>query len=163
MKVKSKQTNSTDCIVCGIHNPLGLNASFYETEDGKCVSTFTFKKEHQSYPNRTHGGMISAIIDETIGRLLWVTNPGEYAVTMKLNIEFHKAVPYEKTLKCVATLSKMSKMTFEGEAEILDEKGTMLAKGNALYFRLPPQKISGDDVDTSNFNIMVPDDVTEID
>ena len=163
MKVKHKQALSRDCLICGVDNGLGLHAHFYEMEDGKMISTFTFKEEHQSYPGRVHGGMIAAVIDETIGRLLWIEDPNGYAVTMKLNIEDHKPVPYGEPLKCVASLKRMSKMTFEGEAEIKDEKGTMLAKGNALYFRLAVDKITGEEgTDVSAFNIDVPDDVKDI-
>ena len=42
MKVLKKQTNSKDCFICGIENKLGVNASFYEMEDGKLYSLFKF-------------------------------------------------------------------------------------------------------------------------
>ncbi len=164
MKVKRKQPGSKDCLVCGKDNPLGIHAQFYELEDGKCVSTFAFGTVHQSYPHRTHGGMIAAVIDETIGRLLWIEDPNGYGVTMKLNIEYHKPVPYDEPLRCVASLKRMSKMTFEGVAEIKNEKGEMLARGDALYFRMPVDKITGiENTEVDDFNVMIPDNVKDID
>ncbi len=163
MKVKAKQASSHDCIVCGIDNPLGLHADFYQMQDDSLIALAAFREEHQSYPSRTHGGMISALIDETIGRLLWIKHPEEYAVTMKLNIEFHKAVPYGVPLKCVAHLTKDNRMAFEGEAKIIDGNGNMLAKGTALYFKLDAAKITGiEDIRYDDINIMVPDDVKDI-
>ncbi len=163
MKVKRKQPGSKDCIICGQDNSLGLHAHFYEMEDGKLISTFTFKSEHQSYPGRVHGGMIAAVIDETVGRLLWIEDPKAYAVTMRLNIEYHKPVPYDVPLRCVATMNKLSKMTFEGSAEIKNEEGQMLAKGTALYFRLPVDKIVDQkELNVDDFNIFIPDDIEDI-
>ena len=68
MKVRKKQTNAKDCIVCGINNPYGIHASFYEMEDDSLIALFRYKFDHQSYPERVHGGMIAAMLDETIGR-----------------------------------------------------------------------------------------------
>ena len=66
MKVINKQTNSKMCILCGIENPCGVKASFYEMEDNSVIALFSFKEMHQSYPERTHGGMISAMLDESL-------------------------------------------------------------------------------------------------
>ena len=61
MKVISKQTNSKMCLICGLDNKLGLKANFYNMEDDSVGAIFTFKPEHQSYPERVHGGMLSAL------------------------------------------------------------------------------------------------------
>ena len=59
MKVIKKQPNTLDCVICGINNEFGLKAPFYETETNEVVTLFEFKEHHQSYPGRTHGGIIS--------------------------------------------------------------------------------------------------------
>lgn len=163
MKVINKQKNSHDCLVCGMDNPLGVKARFYEMEDGSLIALFSFKKEHQSYPSRTHGGMIAALIDETIGRLVWIKEPEQMAVTMRLSIEYHHPVPYETPLRCVAHFTSNKKMTFEGAAEIQTMKGEMLARGTALYFRLPTsQTMGGIPLTKENENFLVPDDIKDI-
>ena len=68
--VVSKQPNSKMCFVCGLRNSLGLRASFYELDNGDLVATFTPETEHQGYPGRLHGGIASAVLDETIGRAI---------------------------------------------------------------------------------------------
>lgn len=67
-KVTKKQHNSKMCFVCGLKNVAGLKASFYETEDGALVATFTPAAVHQSYPGRLHGGIASTILDTAPGR-----------------------------------------------------------------------------------------------
>lgn len=163
MKVKAKQTNSRDCIICGLDNPNGVKANFYSMEDGSCVALFQFKPEHQSYPNRTHGGLITAILDETIGRAIWVDSPEVWGVTMKITVEFHKPAPYGKPLKCVGRITKQTRLTFEGTGELFDENGVLLERAYATYFRLPFSQATGDaSLHTEELNILVPDDVTEI-
>ena len=66
MKVIKKQTNTYDCVICGINNEFGLKAPFYETENNELVTIFEFKDHHQSYPGRAHGGLISAMLDELV-------------------------------------------------------------------------------------------------
>ena len=104
MKVLKKQTNSKDCFICGIENKLGVNASFYEMEDGKLYSLFKFKPEHQSFPQRTHGGIISALLDELIGRTIWIKDDTIWGVTIDLNIKYRKPVPYDVPLKAIGDL-----------------------------------------------------------
>ena len=75
MKVIKKQTNSKMCLICGIENEAGLKASFYEMEDNTLIALVKGKEIHQSYPNRMHGGVISALIDESVGRAIWILEP----------------------------------------------------------------------------------------
>jgi acyl-coenzyme A thioesterase PaaI-like protein len=112
MKVIKKQTNSHDCLVCGIDNPYGLHARFYEMEDKSLIALFTYSSKHQSYPERTHGGMIAAVIDESIGRAIWISDPTIWACTIKLEIEYHKGVPYDTPLKCVSRIDHEDKLDF---------------------------------------------------
>lgn len=73
-KVLKKQNVSSNCLVCGIENDLGLKANFYELENNELVAICDTKEWHQSYPGRMHGGMSAAILDETIGRAISLSN-----------------------------------------------------------------------------------------
>lgn len=63
MKVLSKQKNSRMCVICGMDNPFGVKAQFYNMEDGSVMTPFRFRQEHQSYPQRVHGGLIATMLD----------------------------------------------------------------------------------------------------
>ena len=147
MKVLKQQTNSTDCLVCGENNNLGLHANFYEMEDGSVVALARFKPQHQSYPNRTHGGMIASLIDETVGRLLWIKEPNTFAVTSTLTIKYRKPVPYDADIKCIATMNSTNSRGITGSAKIVDCQGNVLATGEAIYVKAPIEKISNRDDD----------------
>lgn len=161
MKVIRKQPNSHDCIVCGVDNNLGINASFYETEDKQVVALFSFKQEHQSYPERTHGGMICSMLDELIGRAIWAYDPNMWGVTMNINVKYRKPVPLDTKLKGIGRIDSQTSRTFNGSGEILDQDGNILAEASAMYMKLPLEKIASTSVD-GDVNVYVEDDVTEV-
>ncbi len=162
MKVVSKQNNSNMCLICGINNKFGVKASFYNMEDGSVGGLFTFLPEHQSYPDRVHGGMISTMIDELAGRALWVTQPDKIAVTIDLSVKYRKPVPYGVRLIGKGVITEMLSRAYTAKCAIMDSDGNVLADGTARYFMIPVDKISDAPID-DEINIFVPDDVKEID
>lgn len=163
MKVVKKQTNSKLCYICGIENEFGLKAPFYEMEDGSVISIFKYKEIHQSYPERVHGGLITAMLDEIAGRAIWVSEPDVWAVTTELNVKFRKVVPYDVTLKAVGKIIKNTHRMFIGESKVLDMDGNTLAEAVVTYLKLPLSKIATSTNAHEDVNIYLPDDVTEID
>lgn len=69
-KVIAKQPNSRMCYVCGLKNPKGLRASFYELENGEVVGLFHPTDTYQGYPDRLHGCIAAGLLDEAIGRAI---------------------------------------------------------------------------------------------
>ena len=163
MKVVSKQYNSKDCLICGLQNDSGLKASFYNMEDNSVGSLFTFKFRHQSYPDRVHGGMISALLDELAGRALWVTDPDLIGVTGSLTVKFKKPVPYETQLKGRGFITSRRGKVFTAKGQILDASNTILAECDATYVIIANEQIATTKDLQKDLSIMVEDDVTEID
>ena len=161
MKVIKKQKNSHMCVICGMDNELGLKAPFYEMEDQSVVSVFKYQDHHQSYPGRTHGGMITCMLDELIGRAIWITEPFTWGVTTNINVRFLKPVPYNEELIGVGRITKSNRFLFEAEGYIQDKQGNILAKATATYFKLREDQIV-EDPEHNNDMFIVPDDVTEI-
>ena len=162
MKVIKKQTNSKSCIICGMQNPAGVKAPFYEMEDGSVVTLFSYSSEHQSYPGRVHGGMITCMLDELIGRVIWITDPEVLAVTLDINVKFRKPVPYDTKLIGIGTIVKSGSRAYTGHAVIKDEKGgTVLAEGTATYYKMPAKMITNADMH-EELDMYIPDDVKEI-
>lgn len=147
MKVISRQDNSRMCLICGLDNNSGVKAPFYNMEDGSVASVFMFAPHHQSYPGRTHGGMISTMLDELMGRVLWVDDYGKYAVTMNMSIKFRKPVPYNVPLKARAYTTKSTSRYYIAKGQIFDENNNILAEGEGSYFILPPDKVVDGEID----------------
>lgn len=150
----AKQPNSRHCFVCGVENGAGLGVSFYEVpgpEGGVEVEArFTARSGHQGYPGRMHGGLVSGVLDETIGRAI---NAGAgssggagsdtaWGVAVELSVRFLKPVPLDVELTARGRITRDRRRLFEGTGELLLPDGTVAATAFGRYARLDLQEIS---------------------
>lgn len=161
MKVVKKQRNSISCIICGMDNPASVKAMFYEMENGELWSLFSFNEQHQSYPQRVHGGMITAMLDELIGRVIWLTEPETLAVTMSLNVKYRGQVPVNEPLRGVARILQNSQRGYIGEGKIYNSAGKVLATAEGSFRKLSNENIGDFDIH-SEMNYFIADNITEI-
>ena len=161
LKVIAKQNNSDMCVVCGMKNPLSLGTKFYHVEGDLLVGLVTGRDEHQSYPNRMHGGIISALLDEVIGRAINTVEPEAFGVTTDINVKFKKPVPLNEEIRVVGKLTKNTRLIFQAEGFIEDQNGTILATGSATYMKMTAEKIAGAPLTEEQY-FLVPDGIEEI-
>jgi len=159
-RIRKKQPNSKMCLVCGLQNGFGLYTSFYELENGELLAIFKPREVHQSYPGRLHGGIVSTILDETIGRAIMIRHDHEFwGVTMEITVRFKKPVPLEEELRVIGRIIKDTKRTFEGTGEILLADGTVAAQAQGKYMKLPLDKIADFNTDEQEWQVVrLPDD-----
>ena len=162
LKVLKKQNNSAMCVVCGLRNDLSLRTKFYSVEGGLMVGVVTGRDEHQSYPNRMHGGMITALLDEVIGRAVNIPEPDAFGVTSEINVKFKKPVPLNEELKVVGRLTRNTRLIFTAEGFIEDKDGNVLATARATYVKMSAARIAGKPMGADEW-FLVPDDEAEID
>ncbi len=131
------------CFVCGASNSAGIHVRFYEQEDGSLLARFTGSEQHQGYPGRMHGGVITAVLDETMGRAIMIHH-GEaiWGVTAELHIRFRKPVPLGVELTAVGRIVADKSRVFEGTGEIYLPDGTVAAEGNGRYVKLDIRQIA---------------------
>ncbi|MEJ2306139.1 MAG: PaaI family thioesterase [candidate division WOR-3 bacterium] len=154
-KVIRKQPNSKMCLVCGLKNPLGLKAHFYELENKELVGIFEPIEEHQGYPGRLHGGIISAILDETIGRSILINYEEDvWFVTVEFNVRFKKPVPLDEEVKVRARLTKETSRIYEGTGEIILKNEEVAAEGYGKYMKLPIEKIADFDYEEQEWRVV---------
>jgi uncharacterized protein (TIGR00369 family) len=154
--VVRKQPNSKMCLVCGLKNPHGLFTSFYELDNGDLVALFTAREEHQSYPGRLHGGIITALLDETIGRAIMNRRgePQVWGVTVEFSTRYLKPVPLDAELRVIGRIVKEEGRYFEGSGEILLPGGEVAAAGTGRYVKLPLEKIADFDATEQEWRVV---------
>jgi uncharacterized protein (TIGR00369 family) len=144
-KVLGSQNVSRMCMVCGRDNPWSLKARFYELEDGELVGEFDALEQHQSYPGRLHGGISSAILDETIGRAINITDPDAWGVTVELTVRYRKPVPLGEPLRATARITRDTSRIFEGTGELVLPDGSVAVEASGKYMKLPIDQIADGD------------------
>ena len=144
-KVEAAQNISRMCMVCGVENGAGLKGRFFVLENGELVGVFRPRQEHQGYPRRLHGGMIAAILDETIGRAINLAYGDTWGVTARFSMKLRRPVPLDGEVKVVGRITRDSGRVFEGTGEVLLEDGTVAAEGEGTYVKLPIDDIASGD------------------
>jgi acyl-coenzyme A thioesterase PaaI-like protein len=79
-----------------------------------------------------HGGIITLLIDDTMGMVL-VNNGFPGSVTARLDMRFLKKVRTPGTVLVVARCTRREGRKYWMEAWMEDEKGVVLARGDALW------------------------------
>lgn len=152
-KVTKRQKNSKMCFTCGLKNQSGLRASFYELENKELIAMITPRDEHQGYPGRLHGGIASAILDETIGRAILIHNENVWGVTVELNVKYHKPIPLNEELRAVGRITRDTKRIFEGIGEILLNNGDVAVSASGKYIKMLIDQITDFDEESEEWRI----------
>ncbi len=128
------------CMVCGYKgvNPNTLQLRFQITQDG-VKTTFTPRPEQEGYPGIVHGGIITAVLDETIGWAVAVARK-KYFVTGELTIRFLKPLPIGKEVIVVGHALEHKTRYSEGKGEIIDQNGLRYAWAKGKFFLLSEEK-----------------------
>jgi acyl-coenzyme A thioesterase PaaI-like protein len=125
------------CFVCGPDNPIGLKLEFWE--DGETYRTrFTPDRRHSGYSGVTHGGIMTAILDEVMGRLLYIRDLR--AATAKMEIRWSRAAKIGETLHFIGWIEEIRGRLIQCAAEARDDAGRLIARSNAKFMRVLSDK-----------------------
>ncbi len=155
-----KQPNSHHCFICGVRNVAGVQVRFYElrTPEGtpEVLARFVGRDVHQGYPGRIHGGVLTGILDETIGRAINY-GVGEqvvtWGVTAELTVRFLRPVPLHVELTARGRVTEENRRMFQGSGEIYLPDGTVAVTARGKFLKLPLEAISPVDPEALGWQI----------
>lgn len=113
------------CFACGANNPIGLKLDF-NFEDGRYVARFTPKPEHQGYTGITHGGLVSAALDEAMAKLVYVK--GHKALTVELQVKLRKPAVIGEEITLCGWIESEERRVISCAAEARNGKGELIAE-----------------------------------
>ncbi|MFA7068933.1 MAG: hotdog fold domain-containing protein [Acidaminococcaceae bacterium] len=119
----------TWCFACGKDNPIGLKLEFKVDENG-CYTTFIPQREHQSYDGRMHGGLISTLLDETMGNYIHLYEK-KIAYTAKMEVRFRQPVFIGEKIQVIAQVKKRKGRLIEMTGKIMNRDGSIAAEADA--------------------------------
>ena len=85
------------------------------------------------YPHRVHGGMISLIMDEAMGTMIYLNRSG--AVTAYLKTTYLQPIPSPSVIMVTAKMRENSGRKALSDAIIEGEGGTIMATAEGLWIR----------------------------
>ncbi len=117
------------CFVCGKDNPHGLKLVFNNI-NGKVISEFTPSKIYQGYKGITHGGIISAVLDEAM--IYAAIEEGIFPMTAEITIRFKKPLMTDEQATIEAEVIKRGSRLITTHARLIrKDDGILIAEGHA--------------------------------
>ena len=135
--------DSTDyqrCFVCGQCNPYGLHLVF-RVEGDSVVADFQPREEHQGFPGIIHGGIVAAVLDESLGRTSLLGQNPEWTMTGRLEVRYRRYVPYGPVLRVRARLTTERRRMLQarGVLTLSEDENVVLAEAQGTFLPLAPQ------------------------
>jgi uncharacterized protein (TIGR00369 family) len=129
------------CFACGGRNQHGLHLRFsrdLSQGSGAVICRYDPKPEDQGFPGVMHGGVLAALLDESMAWAMWAADRA-LGVTAKMETRYRKTVGTEGTLTVRGRVVRMRGRRIEVEATVEDASGDRLAESTALFMRLTPE------------------------
>ncbi len=128
---------SSTCFVCGVDNPRGLRQQFH-IEQG-CVTT-VFRPEPSlcGYPGVVHGGIIAALLDETMGWAAAVAKR-HFFITADLSVRYRRVLPDGLSFRVVGRYLGDKVGLWLTSGEIVGEDGMVYVTGSGRYAPAPEE------------------------
>lgn len=134
------QPNSQMCFVCGVVNIMGLKVRFYSAED-HVAADLVFTDYYQGYPGITHGGIVSTVLDEMMGRVgVTEANPNRIFLTAKMEIKYRHSVPLNTPIRLKGYLVKDKGRIILARAEVVLPDGTIAVKSTGTMMEFPAEE-----------------------
>jgi uncharacterized protein (TIGR00369 family) len=127
----NKLPNFHACFVCGDRNPSGLAVRF-QVDGEKVTTSFTPQAPQMGYQGITHGGILAALLDETMGWAPALINR-RFCLTVEINVQYLKPVPIGTEITVAGWVSSDRRRIWETEGEITGSDGTVYARGKGRY------------------------------
>ena len=129
------------CFGCGQQNPIGLRLPFYEEAGGtgRVWAPWTPAREHQGFEGIAHGGLITTVLDEVMGWVLYQRHI--WAVTGTITVRFRRPVELGVETRAVAWVVREASRKVDVAAELRrTSDDLLLAEATAVFVRVSEEQ-----------------------
>lgn len=127
------------CVVCGLANPFSLRLTFLRNRTDRVVRTWVRPDQRmQGALGTTHGGFISLLLDESMGKTL--SAMGIRAPTANLNVNFRRPMRlgFEYEVRAWIVSQQGRKQFVRAEVRSVEDQ-LLIAEAEALFLQLRPE------------------------
>ncbi|MBM4433596.1 MAG: PaaI family thioesterase [Chloroflexi bacterium] len=126
------------CFACGRRNPAGMHLDF-DVARHSAETTYVGQQRHQGYEGTLHGGVVAALLDETMGWAIF--HQGIWGVTAKLDVTYRRPVPVGEELRVRAEVVRDRGRAIELHGTVARASdGEVLAEAAGLFLRMPDER-----------------------
>jgi uncharacterized protein (TIGR00369 family) len=145
-ETRSVRLQKNYCFACGKNNPDGMKLKFVYDEERDCfICRFRLGKRYTGPPGHCHGGIIATLLDEAMGKVNKLRHV--VALTKQITVDYLRPVPLNKPLRLESREVKVQGREHINMAEIINQKGDVLARGQGLFISIDPNKMFAKFVD----------------
>ncbi|MGH9546889.1 MAG: PaaI family thioesterase [Terriglobales bacterium] len=129
-----------ECFACGPDNADGMQLKFtFDQQRRMFVCRFRLDRRYTGPPGHCHGGIIAAILDEAMGKVNKLRQV--IALTSRMTVDYLRPVPLNKSLRVESREVSVRGRRHVNMAEILNQKGEVLARGRGLFIAIDPERM----------------------
>ncbi len=108
-----------------------LRPRIESAESGKVAMSVVIRREMCNPFGNIHGGMMSLIIDESIGWAIVSMELEHHYTSVSLNMDFLYAAAEGERITAVAEIIRQGKKIINAEVHVYNEKGILLSKATS--------------------------------
>lgn len=108
----------------------------YDKKRETFICRFRLDESYTGPPGHCHGGIIATILDEAMGKVNKLRQV--IALTSQMTVDYLRPVPLNKPLRVESREVSVRGRKHVNMAEILNQKGQVLARGRALFLAIDP-------------------------
>jgi uncharacterized protein (TIGR00369 family) len=126
------------CFACGRLNEAGLHLDFDVSRD-RAETTFVPQRRHEGYDGTVHGGIVAALLDETMGWAIF--HQGIWGVTARLSVTFRRPVTVGEELRVVGEVARQRTRAIDTHGTVTRARdGAVLAEADATFLVMPKER-----------------------
>jgi len=116
-----------------------IGMDFELLNPGKTLYTIEIKNQHLATPNMAHGGLISALLDASmgVGALSMVAMNNQVVSTVEMKVNFLRAVRLGDKIIATSILVRKGNNTIVMQSEARNQDDKLVAVSSGTFFVLP--------------------------
>ena len=148
-----KQPNAEMCFVCGRSNPAGLKMCFDDNEIDTVVSEVVIPEHCQGYPEITHGGILTAILDEVVGRSIMAGDHHRFMMTVNMQVQFRLPVLVGTKVKAEGKLLRLKSRIAKAHGKIYLPDGRVACEAELTMADMPAEIATQSRLESLNWGV----------
>ncbi len=128
------------CFACGPRSPSGLRLRF-ERDGDRVFTSYTPRSEHQGFPGYLHGGVISALLDETMSRVSLLE--GRWTMTARLDVRYRKPIYVDQAVRAFAEKRSERRGVVEAVGWVELPDGSTAAEATGTFVPVKDETLAG--------------------